>query len=85
MDAFITVMDDDVGRTGLLTRRSLGGGFGAVLGERLVIALALHGPFAEPVGGDVHGRVRGHGRRVAGSTGPCVGETPHPRGGLSRG
>ena len=57
MDAFIAVMDDDVGRTGLFTRRSLGGGYGAVLGERLVIALTLYGPCAESVRGDVHGRV----------------------------
>ena len=53
VDALIAVVDDDLGRTRVARRRQLGLGLAAVLRERLVIALALHEPRAEPVGEDV--------------------------------
>ena len=60
MDAFVAVVDDDVGRTRVARRGQLGLGLAAVLRERLVIALALHEPRAEPVREDVQRRIRGH-------------------------
>ena len=60
VDAFVAVVNDDVGRARVARRGQLGLGLAAVLRERLVIALALDEPRAEPVGEDVQRRIRGH-------------------------